>query len=535
MNKAYPIYELGILKPLMQKYAQQESELDDFINHFPSLDAYKAQIKEKSNHSINREVLKIELLHQYQNNSISNKTKANIDKLIDPNTFTVTTGHQPCLFTGPLYFIIKILQTIKLAAHLDDKIAGNSIVPIFWMGAEDHDFEEVNHFNLYRKKLNWESEQKGAVGRFSTQGLDGVAGELSAVLNDGRNEDELRSLFQKAYVENENYGEATRYLVNELFGDRGLVIIDADSQVFKKELKLTIVKEIKTQLSCSSVDETCANLSEYGKVQVKSRLINLFYMDESGRDRIILNGDSRETVSEDLFRIDNRDLEFSRDELLIEVEKHPEKFSPNVLLRPIYQELLLPNLAYIGGPGETAYWLELKKLFENLTIPMPIVELRNSIVFIPKRQLKKLENLGLEVKDLFADESEWSAKLLESLDEEQIDFAKEHQQIGEILDEMKAKAIGIDPTMKQVFEGEKIRLSKTLGNLEKRVYKAQKRKNSDKIEQIKKIKEKVFPGGVLQERKENFATFYASLGSALFDVIYEALDPEQAMVTVVVL
>lgn len=522
---SYPISELGILKALMQKFADEDPVLLSFINHYSSKEAYAEQIKQKSSFKMNRDLLVAEIIEQNGSIKLSDSTKENIESLRTENTFTVITGHQPCLFTGPLYFVIKILHTIKLANTLNTTFPESTIVPVYWMGAEDHDFEEVNHFNLYRKTLTWESKQEGSVGRFSTEGLDSVLEQLKEILGEGKNEKELIQLFKRAYIDHDNYGDATRYLVNELFGDRGLVIIDGDRPVLKEAFKLTMVKELKYNLAFTAVSEQIEKLAEFGKVQVKPREVNLFYLDRLGRNRIVadVNGLS----------IDGRKGILNLEDVLIDLEQNPERFSPNVLLRPVYQETILPNLAYIGGPGETAYWLELKSLFESVNLPMPIVELRNSCVFIDEKQLKKLNDLGLEVKDLFLEESEWSKKLIFGEEEENL-FREEHATILASIDSMKEKATTIDPTLSQVFVGEKKRMEKSLENLEKRVFKAQKRKNEVTINQVKKIKERLFPGGGLMERKENFAALYARDGKEILNKIYEEIDPLEARMNVIV-
>jgi bacillithiol biosynthesis cysteine-adding enzyme BshC len=430
------------------------------------------------------------------------------------------------LFTGPLYFIIKILQTIKLADELNKHFRDSNIVPVYWMGAEDHDFEEINHFHLFGKTLSWESKEEGSVGRFNTKGLDAVYTELEQILGDGQYENELKDLFKKAYLEHDNYGEATRYLVNDLFGERGLVIIEGDRPKLKACFKSTMIKELEKNIAYHAVKKQNKALESYGKIQVKPRKINLFYLDRFGRNRIIedVNGVS----------IDGRKGIRNTEEMIEELKEEPGNFSPNVLLRPVYQETILPNLAYIGGPGETAYWLELKDLFNEAGLPMPILELRNSCLFIHQKQIDKLAKLGLEPSDLLLEEGEWMRKLiLEEEDEEHL-FVAEHAQIMEVMEAMKAKAVKIDATMEQVFTGETIRLSKSLENLEKRVFKAQKIKNEVKINQVKNIIEKVFPGGGLQERKENFAGFYVVEGKRFFDRVYDVIDPLEARMNIVV-
>jgi len=527
MNKlSYPIADLGVLKPLMQKFVEKDPELLPFISQYASLEAYAKQIKEKSTFAMDRDLLADDVLDQYGAIALSKQTKENIEKLREKTTFTVVTGHQPCLFTGPMYFIIKILQTIKLADELNKHYADTTIVPVYWMGAEDHDFEEINHFNLFNKTLTWKSNEEGSVGRFDTKGLESVLAELKEVLGDGKHESELITLFEDAYLKHENYGEATRYLVNALFGDRGLVIVEGDRPKLKACFKDIMAKELESNLAYKAVNKQIKPLEKYGKIQVNPREINLFYLDRLGRNRIIadVNGLS----------IDGRKGIRNTEEVVEELLNKPRKFSPNVLLRPVYQETILPNLAYIGGPGELAYWLELKELFVEVDLPMPLLVLRNSFVFITERHKENLEKLELEVRDLFLEESEWVKKLVKEQADEVLTFDREHAIIMKAVDDMKQKAEAVDPTLVQVFEGEKARLDKSLENLEKRVFKAEKRKNDVTLNQVKRIQDRLFPGGVLQERKENFAGFYVVEGSMFIERIYDRIDPLEARMNVMV-
>lgn len=522
---SYPISELGILKPLMQKYVEQDEALLPFIQNFPSKENFKKQIALKQEQKVNREVLVEDLLDQNAGIPLSELTKKNIESLRSENCFTVTTGHQPCLFTGPVYFVIKILQTIKLADELAKEHSDKTFVPIYWMGAEDHDFEEVNHFHLYGKVPTWNSDQDGAVGRFNTEGLDKVLLELNDVLGNSAYDKELKELFESAYIQHKNYGDATRYLVNELFGKRGLVILEGDRPALKALFRVTMAKELKQNMTYHSVNKSIGELSEFGKAQVKPRECNLFYLDRLGRNRVIkdVNG----------YSIDNRKGIRGLDEVLIELDNEPGKFSPNVLLRPVYQETILPNLAYLGGPGESAYWLELKSLFNEVNIPMPLVVLRNSCLFINSRSAEKLEKLGLEIDELFKEEKEWSATLLKKNGDGLLDTSIERNAMLAELNLIKDKAKEIDPSLEQVIAGEATRLEKSMENLEKRIHKAQKRKNDVQLDQVRKIIERVFPGGGLQERKENFATWYSIMGSELFDKIYEGVDVWEAKVNCV--
>ena len=516
INSPIQFNETGVLKPLMRYYLNQDPVIEPYIDKFPSLEAFEDQIKSKQNQTFDRKGLVAVLQEQYNGLNITKLTDNNLRSLRDENTFTVTTGHQPCLFSGPFYFVIKILNTIKLADILNKAYPNYHFVPVYWMGAEDHDFEEVNHFRLYNKLIQWQTDQKGAVGKFSTIGLNKVYDELCEILNDSPNSDYLKSLFEKAYLKNQNYGTATRTLVNELFGNRGLVIIDGDHRQFKKVFSAIAETELQQKIAYREVSKTNKALSELGKAQVNPREINLFYLENNNRSRIIAEADH--------FILDGQSKKYSLDVLLELLNKYPERFSPNVLLRPLYQEMILPNLAYIGGTGEMAYWLQLKSLFANFKATLPILLVRNSFLFLNANQAKKLDKLGLTVKDLFRDGQELIKKIVNMGDGE-VSFDKEHTEISDAMDVLSQKAIVIDQSLNQVFAGEKQRILKSLYNLEKRAFKALKQKNEQKINQVKVLKDRLFPGGGLQERTDNFSGFYEQYGDALFDLIYDAIDP----------
>jgi bacillithiol biosynthesis cysteine-adding enzyme BshC len=412
--------------------------------------------------------------------------------------------------------VIKILNTIKLADLLNKTYPEYNFVPVYWMGAEDHDFEEINHFKLYNNMLKWSTDQSGSVGRFNTLGLNEVHDQLCEVLNDNPNSNYLKSLFEKGYLSNNNFADATRTIVNELFGNRGIVIIDGDNSYFKKAFGVFAEAELREKATFKEVSETNKAISEIGKVQVNPREINLFYLKKDSRRRIISEGE--------YFIFDGESKKYSLDDVLELLKQYPERFSPNVLMRPLFQELILPNLAYIGGMGEMAYWLQLKSLFNRFDMTMPLLLVRNSFLFLNANQIKKMDKLGISVKDLFADEQDLTRKIVSTHDDE-ISFNNEHMEISKVMDELTEKAKAIDPSLNQVFSGEKQRIMKSLYNLEKRAFKSLKQKNEQKINQAKALKDRLFPGGGLQERSDNFSGFFEQHGDSFFDHIYEAIDP----------
>ena len=410
----------GYFSKLIVDYLDQKAELQSLYNRFPTLENFELQIEEKNKNFPfeNRNILVEALKKQYLNFDISEVTLKNIEILSQSNTFTITTGHQLNLFTGPLYFLYKIISVINLTKELKTAYPENNFVPVYWMATEDHDFDEINYFNFKGKKIQWKKESKGPVGRLNTLGLEEVFETFSNELGLGNNANYLRELFKKSYLEYENLADATRYLANQLFKNEGLVIVDGDDSDLKKLFIPFIKNELLNQTSFKKVNETLPFLEKYN-IQVNPREINLFYIQDNLRERIIFENGN--------YKINNTLLSFSESEILTELNKNPENFSPNVILRPLYQEVILPNLCYIGGGGELAYWLELKSNFEENSITFPILSLRNSVLIATKKQVEKIEKLEMNWSDIFQTQHALVNSKTKSLSEFTIDFSEQKE------------------------------------------------------------------------------------------------------------
>src|SRR5690606_30388230 len=280
-----------------------------------------------------------------------------------------------------------------LAKQLKSQYPACDFVPIYWMATEDHDFDEINFFNFKGKKFRWDRESGGPVGRMDTSGLDEVLRLFAMELGDGTNAEKIRELFENAYPNNTNLADATRYLANALFGQHGLVILDADSAELKRIFIPYMQRELIHQIAYNSVTTSIERLQNYN-IQVNPREINLFYIEDHIRERIVFQDGG--------YIINNTDIRFNTAEILAELEKHPEKFSPNVITRPLYEEVLLPNLCYIGGGGEIAYWLELKAYFDQMDVTFPILLVRSSVLLATSKQASKADRLNLSWADLFS-------------------------------------------------------------------------------------------------------------------------------------
>ncbi len=517
-----PFKQTGYFSDLICDYIDNKESLKPFFNRFPKIENFKDQIEEKSANypDENRSILYDALQKQYKGISISKKTKENLIQLKEPITFTVVTGHQLNLFTGPLYFLYKIISTINLTIQLKKTYPKFNFVPVYWMATEDHDFDEINYFNFNAKKIQWNRVASGGVGRLSTDGLQKISKAFANELGTGKNAKTLNSLFEKAYVEHANLTSATRFLANELFGELGLVIVDGDNKDLKKLLVPYAKRDIIESTSFKKVSETVSKLSglaERYTIQVNPREINFFYLKEELRERIVLKNGN--------FHVNDTEIYFSKDELLKELDDHPERFSPNVIARPLYQEVILPNLCYIGGGGELAYWLELKSSFKAMNVAYPILLPRNSALVVTEKQQRKLAKMNLSVADLFLKQSSLINKKIREISNIEIDFSPQKKLLIEQFKTMYEIASQTDESFIGAVKAQEIKQLKGLENLEKRLLKAQKRKLKDHVERMTQIQNELFPGQSLQERNLNFSEFYLEYGDALIPILMKDLHP----------
>ncbi|MCW5520299.1 bacillithiol biosynthesis cysteine-adding enzyme BshC [Aureitalea sp. L0-47] len=514
-----PYRKTGYFSKLICDYLDRESALDEFYHRFPSESEFQAQISERENFSKEkREVLVGRLKEQYKDLSVSDATRTNIDSLSELTTFTITTGHQLNLFTGPLYFLYKIFSVINLSEQMNEMYNDKHFVPLFWMASEDHDFDEINYFRLHGKKLQWNRDAGGAVGELLTDGLEKVLELFKQEVGNHEFAENIAELFKKAYLHHETLTEATRYLGNELFKEYGLVIVDGNDSELKRAFVPYAEMELREHKSFKAVSETGTKLKSLGyKEQVSPREINLFYITDGLRERII-EQDGR-------FHVNNSQIDFSKEEILEELKSHPERFSPNALLRPLYQEVILPNLCYVGGGGELAYWLQLKAYFDSVEVPFPMLLLRNSVLLINDKQLQKLKKLNASIEELFLPTLELENLHAERLSEIDIDFTKQRTFLKEQFASLYEVAKKTDASFLGAVAAQEKKQLNGLDKLEKRLLKAQRRKLNDQLKRLTDLQEDLFPGGHLQEREMNFSEFYLEMGPKLLETIKSELDP----------
>lgn len=525
-----PYKKTGYFSKLITDYLDEKKSLRPFYNRFPRLAEFEGQIQEKKVQYTDqhRSVLTEVLATQYAGYEVSDITQNNLTALKDSNTFTIVTGHQLNLFTGPLYFLYKIISAINLCSKLAEAYPKYNFVPVYWMATEDHDFDEINYFNIEGKKIQWNKVASGAVGRLDTKGLEEVFKTFNTVTGDSRRANDLLGLFRRSYLEYNNLTAATRYLANSLFGDYGLVIIDGDDLKLKKLNTPYIKADLFDRVTHTEVTETIAKWNESTakyKAQVNPREINYFYLKDDLRERI--------EEQDGGFTVVNTSIRFTKDEMIAEIEKFPERFSPNVITRPVFQEVVLPNLCYIGGGAEIGYWLELKSSFDMLNITFPILLLRNSGLIISLKQRKKLDSLGLSLEDVFMNQNSFINKKIREISNIHIDLSAQKNHLQEQFKDLYKVAELTDKSFLGAVKAQEVKQLKGIDHLEKRLLKAQRRKLKDHVIRMTDLQNQLFPNQSLQERQLNFSDMYLEHGPDLIPKLMEALEPLDLQFTIV--
>ena len=523
-----PFQKTGFFSKIIIDYIERSKDVEELYHHYPDFDGFAKQIQEKKEAfpKSHREVLSKTLSRQYIGFDASEATLQNIQALLDEDTLTVTTGHQLNLFTGPLYFLYKIISTINLCESLKKQFPHQHFVPIYWMATEDHDFDEINFFNIGDQKIVWERPDGGPVGRFSTEGLDRVFELFSTHVGSSQNANDLKELFQNAYLNHPELSSATRYISNELFKAYGLVIVDADDAHLKKLFVPVMKDELLRQTSFHSVSKTVDKIKKKYKVQVHPREINLFYLTDSIRERI--------TKEAQGFKVLNTDLSFTEKALLELLEEHPDRFSPNVIMRPLYQEVILPNLCYIGGGGELAYWLELKEYFNTVNMPFPVLLLRNSVQVISAKQAKNLEKLDISYEELFLKQEDLLAKKVTENSEIQFRFSDAQALLEQQFLTLQAIAEKTDFSFSGAVKAQQAKQLKGLKNLQKRLLRAEKRQQAHLVDRIINLQNQLLPHKILEERYRNFSVYYLEYGSSFIATLKENLHPLELAFTILV-
>jgi bacillithiol biosynthesis cysteine-adding enzyme BshC len=518
--ESYSFRESGFFSNLMCDYLEQKESLKHLVDGFPSFDSILSKAASRQTLPLERDVLVASIQKQYETQGLLNDRVAQqLSLLSKNNSFTVTTGHQLNIFGGPLYVIYKIIDVLKLAQELTSQSKGKHFIPVFWMASEDHDFDEIANCKVNGEEILWETHQSGAVGRMHLQEFSSVLEQYKNLLGLGVDTAELQQLFQKAYSKKHTLAQATRYWVATLFKDSNLLIIDGDDVSLKALFTPVIKKELEESLVEKSISPTNTFLKDNYHVQVNPRAINLFYLDDSIRDRI--------ERTETGFALVGKVKAWTKDELLEELQNHPERFSPNALMRPMYQECILPNISYTGGGGELAYWLQLKASFNAFNISFPILLMRNSWQFTDQKVFDRLSKTGVSGINFFQDRTEWEQEFISKIHGEQLQLDQEKVSYQDLITSMKSIASGWDAGMENALDAEQARIQGSFKRLEKKLKAAAKRKSKEEIEYYHRWMDRLFDPSGLQERNESLASMYGIHGANWLKYLLDNTHPVQ--------
>ena len=536
-----PYRATGLFSNLVNDYMESKGTAQSFVEYNATIDGYKKAIEQRASFSTNRKVLVEVLQNQYTqltkevsgSSALNNKesfklVNDNVHLLLKENTFTVTTAHQPNIFTGPLYFIYKIVHAIQLAAELKKQFPQHNFVPVYYMGSEDADLQEVGSYNLAGEAYQWNTKQKGAIGRMKVddeliQLLQNLEGYWS-VKPLGK---EALEVLKQAYQKGKTISEATLALVHGYFGRYGLVVIQPDDAKLKSLFIDVMEKELRTGFSQKAIGATKEKLASTYHVQSDGRDLNLFYLKENSRARIEKQGDSYIVV--------DTDIRFTEEEIVKELHANPERFSPNVILRGVYQETILPGLAFIGGGGELAYWMELKNVFNEVKVHYPILQLRNSFMFMNEKQTAHWNSLGFTLEHLFKPVLELELGYIKNQTKENLALTNHIASLNDLYTSIQQDVIKIDTSLGDHAKNLSIQAQKKLALLEKKMIRAEKRKQQTSIDRIQAIKGSLFPKNSLQERVENFAEWVGDYGWDWVEAIMQhstTLNPSFTIITI---
>lgn len=511
--------DITSIPQLVKDFLNQK--IEGFEDYTFSLDHFIKNIHQKqiSFTSRQRQTLADALEDQLSGLKLSSKQRQNLIDIRLENTFTITTGHQLNLFSGPAFFVYKILQTIKTCSYLKANLPDFNFVPVYWMATEDHDFEEINHFKTENNYYEINEKSGGAVGKIHITDTFFIS-EFEKEFKDCVFGTELILMLKEAYKPGNTLTEAIQILVNRLFSDFGLLILDGDSATLKNQIKDTFKDELLNfSLYKTSKEKVEFLTGKYGKVQVNPREINLFYLTET-RDRIDFDGHH--------YIIVDKNIRFSKEEILRELDNHPEKFSPNALMRPVYQETVMPNLAYIGGNAEIMYWLELKDYFKEINLPFPILIPRNSMLFLKEKTVRKIEKLQLKIVDFFQNFTTiTNNKILDNSEILRLLEETENQLILQF-SELKKAAETTEKSFGNMVKAEEIRQIKSFKRMKKRLLHAEKIKQGELLERLENLFLDIHPSKNWQERVYNFSVFFADHGYSWLETCLEEMEIDES-------
>ncbi|MBM4161418.1 MAG: bacillithiol biosynthesis cysteine-adding enzyme BshC [Ignavibacteria bacterium] len=521
----------GTFSSLFVDFVSDFSRVQKFYSsNFRDEAHWHSRLEKVTGRQIDRSVLVQVLAKQNKDFHCGVRTLANIDTLLNDNAVAVVTGQQVGLFTGPLYTIYKTLTTLKLVAQLTERFPDYSFVPVFWLEGEDHDYEEVNSIKLVNAQNEVVSfayefhglscdTNFGAVGKLE---FDEKIDELFLAIDQSLVQTEFKpkvlELFRTAYQKGMSFNRAFALLLNVLLENSGLVFLDPNDREVKQLLAPLFQRELReTPRFCQLVIDRSAELELQYHAQVKPKPLNLFFFHHGGRYLLEPRADS--------YSLKGTRQHLSKESIADASVNSPHLFSPNVVLRPLCQDWLLPTIAYVAGPAEIAYFAQLKPLYDEMKIPMPIIYPRASATIVEEKVEKVLDRFSLSVIDLFQDVEILkgrTAKQLASIDLDSL-FGEISAALEGLVDHMKEPLQAVDPTLLGALENTARKMVGNVDGLKEKALAAQKRQHEAALRQLDKAMNLVFPQSNFQERELNVLYFLNKYGMEFLRWLYDEL------------
>lgn len=506
---------------------------------FHSLESVSSQVDRARKSSEHRKILCEVLLEQNRNFGASERAIEAVESLRDENTFCVVTGQQVGILGGPLYTLYKMFTAIKLANHLNASFPQRKFLPLFWLEGEDHDFAEVNSVTLLNHEnlpttieylLDGKPLDKniGAVGELVfDNGLESYFSQIEKTLPPSEFRSHLMQMLRASYTQGRTFNQAFAHWLSSVLSNLEksqpslppVVFISSNDKRLKQMLKPVFQKELQEYPRTSQlvIDQSALLEKEY-HAQIKPKAINLFLFYKDGR-----------------FLIEPRDNDFAlkgirfyptRDELFRMVDETPEMFSPNVVLRTICQDTLLPTAVYVAGPSEIAYFGQLKPVYELFGVPMPMVYPRISATIVEQKLQTVLEKYELELIDFFGNRKKLNDRVIDFLSEVNLDTLFNHatRRIEELSSELKFGLDYIDPTLSGALEHTRSKIESQLRVLKEKAAAAQRRKHEVALRQIDKVYNNIYPNGNFQERELNIVQFMNKYGVEFPNQLFKELQ-----------
>ncbi|KXK52292.1 MAG: hypothetical protein UZ05_CHB002001335 [Chlorobi bacterium OLB5] len=519
--------EMEKLKPFFNSMYRDNEEffkvIDDKVHNY------------STNRYFDKNILIDILKHQNVTFGGDEYTAANIEKLSGEHTFAVVTGQQVSLYTGPLYTILKTITAVKLAKDLHERFPQFNFVPVFWLEAEDHDIDEADHTYIIDRqneliRIGFEQQENNSEENIKRstppvgstvfgEVINSINEQLRSSLIDTDFKDKIMTLVTKHYREGNDYKTAFAGLMNEIFKGYGVIFIDPSDIEIKRLLKPVFEKELTSSPKlCESIITQSAELEKHYDLQVKPKVINMFFLHNNNRLLI-------EPRDGGKFALKNSKRRFENDELMNLLEESPELFSPNVVLRPVCQDYLLPTAAYIGGPGEISYFAQLKPAYRHYDITMPVIFPRVSASIVESKISKFLNNFNVKFEDIFH-HSFLVSKVVDKLSEVKIEdeIGKYTDEINKIFYDMKNMTVKVDQALLNIVDNMKEKTKQNLEQFRGKLINAQAKKSETTTTQIDKVTNNIYPNHNLQERVINILYFLNKYDDSFIKKLFHETD-----------